>query len=127
MTEVSRAVGEEQSFYMQSNYQICIAAVVASKNYQTSVVEMPTGSGKTWVQCLLAKYYCSLGKKVTIIEPNERLKLQTMELIGLVDEGITIVTPQWFYEFPNKDEVVMVNEYDELFMKSPFMATMHGI
>ena len=79
------------------------------------------------MQCLLAKYYCSLGKKVTIIEPNERLKLQTMELIGLVDEGITIVTPQWFYEFPSKDEVVMVNEFDELFMKSPFMATMQGI
>ena len=75
ITEVSRIIEQEQPLYMQSNYQICITAVVASKNYQTAVVEMPTGSGKTWVQCLLAKYYCSLGKKVTIIEPNERLKL----------------------------------------------------
>lgn len=36
---------------------------------------MPTGSGKTWVQAILSKYYISKGKKVTIIEPNINLKM----------------------------------------------------
>ena len=39
------------------------------------------------------------GKKVTVIEPNQRLKEQTTELIGLVDQDISVVTPEWFYEF----------------------------
>jgi superfamily II DNA or RNA helicase len=38
------------------------------------VIDMPTGSGKTWVQALIAKHYLQLGKKVTIVEPNENLE-----------------------------------------------------
>jgi superfamily II DNA or RNA helicase len=38
------------------------------------VVEIPTGAGKTWVYALLAKYFCSKGKSVTVIVPNEELR-----------------------------------------------------
>jgi superfamily II DNA or RNA helicase len=34
---------------------------------------MPTGSGKTWVQALIAKYFMLKEKPVTIIEPNDNL------------------------------------------------------
>ena len=67
------------------------------------------------------------GKKVTVIEPNQRLKEQTTELIGLVDQDISVVTPEWFYEFQPKDEIIIVNEFDELIFGSPFMATVTGI
>ena len=42
---------------------------------------MPTASGKTWVQALIAMHYLNKGMKVSIIEPNENLRTQTMDLL----------------------------------------------
>jgi superfamily II DNA or RNA helicase len=61
------------------------------------VVISPTGSGKTWIQGLIAKHYCDQGKKVTVIEPNETLRFQTAEKLAFVDFGISIVTIDYFY------------------------------
>jgi hypothetical protein len=49
---------------------------------------------------------------VTIIEPNETLKIQTGEMLGLVDFGITIVTMDWFYQHGSRDDIIIINEYD---------------
>lgn len=46
---------------------------------------MPTGSGKTWVQALIAKYYLNKQKPVTLIEPNENLTSQTLNLLNNLD------------------------------------------
>lgn len=35
---------------------------------------MPTASGKTWIQGLIASYYIDSGEKVTLIEPNNLLR-----------------------------------------------------
>ena len=37
------------------------------------------------------------------------------------------MTPDWFYEFLPKDEVVIVNEYDQFIFSKPFLATHNGI
>ena len=81
---------------------------------------MPTGSGKTWVYALIAKNYLNQGKNVTIIEPNEILAAQTTELIGGLDHNLTITSISSFYEIPNKDEVLIVNEYHHIVQESPF-------
>lgn len=52
------------------------------------VVELPTGSGKTWIQGLIAKYYCLQNKKVTIIEPNKNLRNQTNLMLEAIDFNI---------------------------------------
>ena len=43
-----------------------------------------TGSGKTWMQGLIAKYHCEQGKRATVVEPNELLRVQTAEKLGFV-------------------------------------------
>jgi reverse gyrase len=60
---------------------------------------MPTGSGKTWVQGLLAKYFCTHGKRVAIIEPNLVLTEQTIEKVGLVHFNLTVLSMADFYQY----------------------------
>jgi hypothetical protein len=88
---------------------------------------MPTGSGKTWIYAILAKYFSSLGKTVTVIVPNENLRNQTADLIGVSDNNLTVCTIKWFYEHPNKDEIVIIDEYDFIFQNLPFATSPIGI
>ena len=60
--------------YVHSPYQSFVAATVISSHSQTRVVEMPTGSGKTWVYAIIAKYYSKQGKSTAVIVPSEILR-----------------------------------------------------
>ncbi len=57
----------------------------------------PNGSGKTWIQGLIAKYMCQKNQGVTVVEPNEDLRCQTAEKLGLVDFGISVATIDHIY------------------------------
>lgn len=69
---------------------------------------------------MIAKYYCNLGKSVTIIEPNELLAQQAASKLATLDFGISVMTIEWFYENNSNDEVVIIDEYDEIFSKLPY-------
>ena len=49
---------------------------------------------------------------MTVVEPNENLKIQTGEMLGLVDFGISVVTMDWFNQHGSKDDIIIINEYD---------------
>jgi superfamily II DNA or RNA helicase len=68
--KLSTELEKECRYYQHCIYQCAVAGISDSQKEQARVIEMPTGSGKTWVQALIAKYYLAKGKKVTIIEPN---------------------------------------------------------
>ena len=70
----SELVSESCSRYLHSPFQCYAAAMAISSHSQTRVIEMPTGSGKTWVYSILAKYYSLLGKSTTIIVPTDALR-----------------------------------------------------
>lgn len=57
-------ITEKISEYRHSDFQAAIAGVVLSHICDFKIVISPTGSGKTWIQGIVAKYYCSLGKKL---------------------------------------------------------------
>jgi superfamily II DNA or RNA helicase len=59
--DVSLKVSSEVASYRHSPYQAAVAATIASISKNFIIVIMPTGSGKTWVQGILSKYYCSKG------------------------------------------------------------------
>lgn len=69
--DLSKSISEEVKEYRHSDWQSAIAAIVLSHNSRFKIVVSPTGSGKTWIQGIIAKYYCSIGKRVVIIEPNK--------------------------------------------------------
>ena len=83
---------------------------------------MPTGSGKTWVYAIIAKYYSSIGKSTAVIVPNEALRGQTIGAIGTSDPNISVYTIRQFYEHPTKDEVLVIDEYDEILENSAFIS-----
>lgn len=74
---LSKMITEKISEYRHSDFQAAIAGVVLSHICDFKIVISPTGSGKTWIQGIVAKYYCSLGKKVVVVEPNESLCAQS--------------------------------------------------
>lgn len=84
---------------------------------------MPTSSGKTWVQALLAKYFIDQGLSVTILEPNEALKTQTAEKVCGLDFGITVDTLDNYYEMPSQDFIYILDEFDHMVMKEPYKVT----
>ena len=60
--------------YIHNPYQCFAAAISVASHSQVRIVEMPTGSGKTWVYSIIAKHYSEEGKGTTIIVPNETLR-----------------------------------------------------
>jgi superfamily II DNA or RNA helicase len=58
---LSKEVSDDVIDYRHNDLQAAIAGVVVTKRKQFTIVVSPTGSGKTWIQGLVAKYYCTLG------------------------------------------------------------------
>ena len=122
MIALSKEVAGEVEDYRHSDLQACIASVVLSHQQDITVVISPTGSGKTWIQGLVAKYFCSMGKKVVVVEPNEMLMRQTAEKLALVDYGITVTSISRLYKEGPWHEIVILDEYDNILQYSPFLA-----
>lgn len=58
MYVVSQLISTDVEDYRHSELQAAIAGVVISHDKPFTIVVSPTGSGKTWVQAIIAKYFC---------------------------------------------------------------------
>lgn len=112
MYVLSKRISGEVEDYRHSELQAAIAGIIVSHDRQFTVVVSPTGSGKTWIQGIIAKYYCHHGKKVVVVEPNELLCMQTTEKLAVVDYGITVTSIDRLYLEGPWHEVMILNEYD---------------
>ena len=90
MLAISMDLSEDIDLYKHCAYQAMIAASIVSQDLNFVIVTVPTGSGKTWIQGLLAKYYCMQGHRCLIVEPNETLRKQTIEKLSTVDSKIKV-------------------------------------
>jgi superfamily II DNA or RNA helicase len=97
MFKLSLNVSDEAGDYRHSELKAAIAGILVSNNKQFTIVISPTGSGKTWIQGLLAKYYCQQGKRVVVIEPNVQLMKQTAEKLAVIDYAITVTSIDRLY------------------------------
>ena len=114
MVAISKDIASEVVDYRHSDYQAAIAGVLLSNAAAVTVAVAPTGSGKTWIQGLVAKYYCRLGKKVVVVEPSEMLAQQAANKLALVDFDITITSMRRLFEEGPWHEVVILDEYDAI-------------
>lgn len=78
LASISDEVAKVCPQYIHNLYQATLAAIIISHRNSLKVIHVPTGSGKTWIQGLIAKSYLELGKSVVIVEPNELLRTQTL-------------------------------------------------
>ena len=69
----SKEIASQVEDYRHCDYQAAVAGIIASQEGDLIVAVSPTGSGKTWIQGVVAKHFCRMGKKVVVIEPNEML------------------------------------------------------
>ena len=122
MLALSKDIAAEVADYRHSAYQAAIAGVIVSNTASVTVAVAPTGSGKTWVQGLVAKHYCGLGTKVVVVEPSEMLAQQAANKLALVDFDITITSIRRLYEEGPWHEVVILDEYDAILERMPYLA-----
>ena len=115
MLNISIDLSEEIDLYKHCEYQAMIAACILSQKAKFIIATVPTGSGKTWIQGLIAKYYCTKGEIVSIVEPNDTLKKQTMGKLCIVDNKIKVFTIEQFYKESYRKGVIILDEYDSLF------------
>jgi reverse gyrase len=116
MQLLSRQISEDVGEYRHSDLQAAIAGVIISHNKPVSIVISPTGSGKTWIQGIVAKHYCRLGERVLIVEPNDLLSAQTAQRLEAVDFAITVTSITRFLVEGLQHKVVILNEYDLIAM-----------
>jgi len=57
LVKISKEVELKCETYQHSLYQCAVAGIILSSPGMFKLIDMPTGSGKTWVQALIAKYY----------------------------------------------------------------------
>ena len=106
--------------YRHSDYQCAVAGIALSQDTPFTIVVSPTGSGKTWIQGLIAKHFCVMGKKVAVVEPTGELHLQTIEKLGKIDYSVEVLSIESYYMTGGACEVVILNEYDLLLTSMPF-------
>lgn len=58
-SKISESISDDIESYKHCYYQSAVAGIIANNDEQFIVVTMPTGSGKTWIQGIVAKNYCS--------------------------------------------------------------------
>ena len=114
MIALSKEVSKELEEYRHSDFQASLAGLAVSHKQDFTILVSPTGSGKTWIQGLVAKHFCNLCKKVVIVEPNEMLMRQTAEKLALVDYSITVTSIHRLYQEGPWHEVVILDEYDSI-------------
>ena len=81
----------------------------------------PTGSGKTWVQGLVAKHFYRLGQKVVVVEPTDALMQQAAEKLALVDYDINVTTMKRLYEEGPWTDMFILDEYDTIVEKCAYL------
>lgn len=57
---------------------------------------------------------------MTILVPNEKLKEQTINKIGTLDFGITILTIDEYLLTPTNDKVVIIDEFDYILLQKQY-------
>ena len=125
--ELSKHMSEEVEGYHHCEYQAAVAAISLSCHDPLIVIVSPTGSGKTWMQGLIALYHCSQRRSVTVIEPNEVLRVQTAEKLGLVHPGIQVTTIDRLYAEGPWGDVTILNEYDTIVNEVPYYLHASGL
>ena len=125
--DLSEQMSKEVGDYHHCEYQAAVAAAALSNQDDLIVVVSPTGSGKTWMQGLIAKYHCNQRMRVTVIEPNEVLRVQTAEKLGLVDFSISVTTIDKLYAEGPWGDVIILNEYDIIVNEVPYCIHSGGL
>ena len=64
---------------------------------------------------------------MSIIEPNEALKRQTADKLGLVDYSISIYTMEEFYQYGCEPGIIILDEFDELMASNPYEVVNHQL
>ena len=75
----------------------------------------------------MTKHFCNLGKKVVILEPNDKLLRQTAEKLAIVDISIKITSIDKLYHERAWHEVVILDEYDSIILPIPYLVQHSGV
>jgi hypothetical protein len=70
MITLSNSVSDVHEEYRHNNLQAAIAGICIAQPENFIIAASPTGSGKTWIQGLIAKHFALKGERVTVVEPN---------------------------------------------------------
>ena len=73
MQELSKEMYEQIDKFLTNHFQSFAAAKIAAADRGITVASIPSGSGKTYIAALLAKYYQKRDKKVAIVTTEEFL------------------------------------------------------
>lgn len=113
--------------YRHNMYQLAIAGACISQHSNLTVVVAPTGCGKTWMQALIAKYFCRAGKRVLLVEPNEQLATQSIVKLEALDYKLSFTSAQRLFEDPIAADVVILDEYDAILQDYPYSVRHNSI
>ena len=103
---------EQIDKFLINYFQSFAAAKIAAADRKITVASIPSGSGKTYIAALLAKYYQKEGKKVAIVTTEEFLVSQMKQMLGLFSYNVDILTMEQALLNYEQYDVMILDEAD---------------
>ena len=103
---------EQIDKFLTNHFQSFAAAKIVAAERKITVASIPSGSGKTYVAALLAKYYQKKGQKVAIVTTEEFLVSQMERMLGQFRFDVDILTMEQALLRYEQYEVMILDEAD---------------
>ena len=98
--------------FCENAFQTLAATQIVSSTLTTTVAILPTGTGKTFVAAIIAKYYQKRSKKAVIVTSHQLLVNQFEDILEDDRTNIEILTMEQVLLQLDKHEVFVVDEVD---------------
>lgn len=82
MTQQAKALEKECYRFCPNPFQIYAATKIVAQKKAITVAKLPTGSGKTFIAALVAKYFLTKGLKPAIVTSEGYLVTQMEQMLG---------------------------------------------
>ena len=115
LEKISEHLAEECFKFSSNPFQTYVAASIVNKAkaMQLVPVSLPTGSGKTFVAVLLARFYLDQEEKPAIVTSTTMLAQQTKRMLGEALLDIPVLTMEEALYSHAAYNVFVVDEADE--------------
>ena len=112
MQGVAEELYEQIDKFLINHFQCFAAAKIVAADRKTTVASIPSGSGKTYVAALLAKFYQKKGQKVAIVTTEEFLVTQMKRMLGQYRFDVDILTMEKALCHYEQYDVMILDEAD---------------
>ena len=100
------------SGFVSSPFQTYVCSKILASEEKATIVQLPTGSGKTFIAAIIAEYYRLRNKRVVVVTSEEFLVTQMRKMFGEFRQEIKIETMERALLNQTEYDIFILDEAD---------------